>query len=232
MAFVQAVDRAIDANPEARFASAGEMLAALRIDQVSRQTDDDGWLKWLKTRVREMGALSVAAAATIALLAVVGTGILFTKWQARAIGPVSVRSVAVIVDGKSEGESNVLAAGFAEGLTSTLGKIEALKVTQQSTASRYSDTHAITSAADLGVDAIVRLHLRAGAPADPGHDRDVEVTAELFGRGIGAWASRVQRAPLPGYRSCRLQWPAPSRRGCACRFPRAMHNGWSTGGAV
>ena len=199
-AFVQVVERAIEANPAARFASVGEMLAALRLDQVSRQPVPIRLIDRLKSRIQAMGALAVVAAAAIALFTIVGAAILFAHWQARAVGPVIVRSIAVIVDGKSEGESNVLAAGFAEGLTSTLGKIEALKVTQQSTASRYSETRSTDAAAGLRVDAVVRLQLRAGAPGDAGQDREVEVTAELYGpgnRSLGVESATSSIARLP-----------------------------------
>jgi tetratricopeptide (TPR) repeat protein len=176
--FVETVERAIDPDPARRFASAGEMLAALRREQATRVAERRtfrGLLQWVGAHVFEVAA--VALVTTLVALAL---------WRTIAQVSVStaapIQSIAVVLGDTSNRDSRVLAAGFAEGLTAALSKIEALKVAQWSTTADFAGRSARDASASLRVDAIVQLDVDERASAGSG--RAIDVRARILRAGV------------------------------------------------
>ena len=196
--FVRTIERAIDPDPSRRFSSAGAMLSALRPDYRGRSagwTDRiQGWVRTLRTNRRAQ-----AIAASMLVVSILG-GVMLFRSLPRATAPIPVRSIAVLLDGAPARESAVVAAGFAEGLTAALAKIETLNVAQWSTTASFSGQGPEAASAALGVDAIVALQVIVKPP--PAGSQAIDVRARILRRNSRAAAvetisgSLSQVAPL------------------------------------
>jgi TolB-like protein/Tfp pilus assembly protein PilF len=162
-AFVQAVERALAANPRDRFASAGEMERALAEVAGARAA------RRPPRRGLALAAAALAAAAAIAA-AVRGLGL--------AAPPASrpIRSLAVLplVNLAGDPEQQYLVDGMTDALISRLAQLESVKVISRTSAMRYAGTRQPLPdvARELGVDAVLEGSvLRAGGR--------VRVTARL-----------------------------------------------------
>jgi len=145
--FVQVVERAVDAEPSARFASAGEMEAALRdaSDGFAR-TRTDAVPVAPPAKLRPFWIVASAAAVVVLALIV---------WSALSpfgapTAPLHRLAVLPMSDLSEPATPAYLAAGLTDQLTSTLGQIQALQVAPRSSV-------ADAKARGLGLPEIAKL---------------------------------------------------------------------------
>jgi eukaryotic-like serine/threonine-protein kinase len=182
--FVATVERALDPDPAKRFSSAGAMLAALRSEHVADLAPWPGVANTPHAALRWIRAHRLSTYVVVAILGAVLFAASYFRARPTAGLTPPVGSVAVLFERPASRESGVLAAGFAEGLTSALGKIEALRVAEWSTASRFLDRAPAEVAAALRVDAVVTLSVEPGAPSGNDGDRSMRIRAQVLRAGV------------------------------------------------
>lgn len=188
-AFVAVVERALDANPERRFRTAGEMDLALRSwpgEPAAAPPDAataGGSRRWP----------FVAAAAL--LLALTLSLIVWTRQVAAPPSSGEIKRIAVAP--MTPIDPSAAPPFFAEGLTdqliSTLGQIQALRVKVSVPAGGMSGSNPGQPAAD--VDAVLQTTL-LGAGGIDGSPPRVRVNARLIAAGTGTvmWSQTFERA--------------------------------------
>jgi TolB-like protein/tRNA A-37 threonylcarbamoyl transferase component Bud32 len=220
-AFERVVERALAADPAARYGSAAAMEADLRVvargdaSGTERRTGLWGWLS--------AGAM---AAAVVALLATLTP---FRNSNPRPAG--DARSIAVLPLTLAAGQSDTtLADGLTDELITTLGQVQALKVTAHTSVRRFRGTTEPVAdiARQLGVGSVlegsiavqasdsdprVRVNVRlitAGSDAQlwsESFDRPLGNLLELK-RDIALAVARSVRAVLTPQESARFAQPA------------------------
>ena len=183
--FARIVERALSPDPAARYASAAAMEADLRrvargdaatADQPSR------WRGWI--------AAGATAAAVLGLLATL------TPLRMLSSRPVAAAtSVAVLpltfVSGATD--APFLADALTEELITTLGQIQALRVTAHTSVRRFRGTTEPVSAiaAQLGVGSV----LEGSVAVQPGTDPRVRVNLRLIraGTDVQLWSDSFER---------------------------------------
>ena len=191
--FVRVIERALEADPAARFSSAGEMEAALR-DTPSAIQPSAPLVKPGVTR--RWTPLAVALASVLA----VAVGFMaWTRWNAPEPPPAgAVTRIAVLplVD-LSPVPSAYLADALTDQLIATLGQVRALRVTSRSSTLPFKGTAASVAdvARALKVDAVVEGTVAADAPPDKGGMVRVNVRLIQAGNGTETpvWSESFQR---------------------------------------
>jgi serine/threonine-protein kinase len=138
--------RCLARQPEDRFASAADVVTALRGGRV-----EPGAAAPPKPR-RWTGAVSLAAAVIIVTILVAGY---FAYGRYAASGPAGIRSIAVLPlrNGSSDPEQDYLSDGISETLINRLSQVPGLKVVANSSSSRFkgqdADPQAVARALDV-----------------------------------------------------------------------------------
>lgn len=197
-AFVAVVERALHAEPQHRYASAGEMEAALRGTIEGRAVEPRAPAAQ-PVRRWQFGWASAAAAAL--LVAVISSLIVWSRFLSGG-GGADVKSVAVLPLVAQAGfPSGDLSDAMTEQLIATIGQIDSLRTTSlTSTLPLKGDTRPPTEIARLlGVDAVLKGVLTAaGGAGDPSR---VRLDATLIAAGTGAtlWSGSFegQRGDMP-----------------------------------
>ncbi|HYT74681.1 MAG TPA: protein kinase [Vicinamibacterales bacterium] len=189
VAFARVVERALAAEPSARYATAAAMEHALR-ELVSRSEAAGGRRT---TRWRGWVAAMITAASVIALVAT-----LLRSRDIGEVGPHSLTSVAVLpLTAMSGGpETTALAEGLTDQIITTLGQVQALRVTAHTSVVRFKSTTQPVSAIaqQLGVQQILEgtVAVQPGAGGRPGR---VRVNARLIeaGTDVEIWSGSLER---------------------------------------
>lgn len=194
-AFVRTVERALNPDPAARFASAGEMATALAD---TRAAPRPAWF----VRYGLPLLLSAALAVTLA-------GTVYRSWNPPA---PAIRRIAVLPFDTTDDRLTPLAHGIAMELTTSLGQIGALQVVpwsfmRRQTASRSLQEVAQTTGADTIVEGTLQ---RASGDADA---LALEVRVYHAGSGSLVWAQKFT-SDVGGV----LQLQADIARQIAARF--------------
>ncbi len=189
---VHVIERALEADPARRFATAGEMeralAGALHLAPASRPEVVASRWSW------SMPAFALAA---LALVAVV-TGLIV--WSNRATSSVAaseVRSIAVlpIKDLSNSTPSPYLADGLHDQLVTTLGQIQSLRVLSRTSVIKFKDSTegAGEIAKDLGVDVALESTVSSTGGSDGARGR-VRVNASLMRAGANTplWAKTFE----------------------------------------
>jgi serine/threonine-protein kinase len=193
-ALVQSIERAIDADPARRFATAGEMERALATS-----------LHPFSQTVPDKVAPAVAfprtgfAIGAVALLCVV-VGLIVWSGRARSVAvPPGIGSIAVLPMKDLSGSAPLpyLADGLHDQLITTLGQIQALRVTSRTSVLQFKDSQASAGeiAEALGVDAALESTVSATAAGTDGSPGRVKVNASLMiaGRNSPLWSRTFER---------------------------------------
>ncbi|HXW03626.1 MAG TPA: tetratricopeptide repeat protein, partial [Vicinamibacterales bacterium] len=188
-AFVEAVERALERSPERRYASAGEMEAALRptLDLPPLVVREQP----ARSGIRNRAFAGLAAVLALAVLALIA-------WSLTRSAPVaSGASIAVLPfsDLSSNSPAPYLAAALTDELIATLGQIHTLRVSSMTSTSRYKDGRPDlqTIARELGVDTL--LEGTVLAERAPGPVPRVRVNVRLVSAAGGAtlWTDSFER---------------------------------------
>ena len=193
-ALVQSIERAIDADPARRFATAGEMERALATS-----------LHPFPQVVPNKVAAAVAfprtrfAIGAAALLCVV-VGLIVWSGRARDVAvPPGVSSIAVLPmkDLSGAGAPTYLADGLHDQLIMTLGQVQALRVTSRTSVLQFKDSQVSAGeiAEALGVDAALESTVSATSGGSNGSPARVKVNASLMlaGRNTPLWSRTFER---------------------------------------
>jgi serine/threonine-protein kinase len=192
-ALVQSIERAIDADPARRFATAGEMERALA-------TSLHPFTHPAPHRIAPAVGLSRTgfALGAVALLCVV-VGLIVWSGRARDVAvPPGVSSIAVLPmkDLSGAGAPTYLADGLHDQLITTLGQIQSLRVTSRTSVMKFRDSTDAAGeiARTLGVDAVLESTvLSTGASGGtPGRVR-VNASLMLAGSQTAVWTRTFER---------------------------------------
>ena len=183
-AFARVVERALSADPAARYPTAAAMEADLR--RVARgQAQEAGtsrWRGWLAT-----GATAAAA------LALIGTLSPNRPFASRAIGEPTSIAVLPLTFTSGGSDAPFLADALTEELITTLGQIQALRVTAHTSVRRFRGTTEPVSAiaSQLGVGSI----LEGSVAVQSGTDPRVRVNLRLIraGTDVHLWSDSFDR---------------------------------------
>jgi len=200
---VQSIERAIDADPARRFATAGAMEHAF-----PETLESPGLPAEIIPAPPAVVEKSFAAAtwsrpgfviATLVLLcAVVGLIVLSFRGDRAAITP-AVRSIAVLpmTDLSDPQQMPYLADGLHDQLITTLGQIQSLRVMSRTSVMHFKGSHASASeiAKQLGVDAVLESTMVSTGGGSVGGPGRVRVNASLMMAGAGTplWSTTYER---------------------------------------
>jgi serine/threonine-protein kinase len=197
--FVNAVDRALEHDPAARFQSAGEMEAALEGPAAFRAPVD------VVTPARQAAQWRPAFVAMAAATVLAVTGLIFwaTPWRAHVSVPDGATTVAVLPF-KDVSPTPVpdLADGFTEDLIGSLGKFTGLRVMSLPSAKAYAVNRAglgpgDVAGAPLGADVIVEGTIARPAEKAGQQTAPARITATLRRASDGAslWSGSFNWVP-------------------------------------
>jgi serine/threonine protein kinase/tetratricopeptide (TPR) repeat protein len=180
---VQSIERAIDADPARRFATAGAMERALREALEPPAVDARAPEVRRSRRWQFQPAFAAAAAVLVALT----LGLIVWSGRVPGAGGAAIKSLAVLpLVAQSGSSSSEFTDAMTEQLIATIGEIDSLRTTSlNSTLPFKGDTRTPTEIASLlGVDAVLKgvLYVADGG-AGPGH---VRLDASLIAAGTGA----------------------------------------------
>jgi tetratricopeptide (TPR) repeat protein len=195
--FVRAVERALDPTPANRFASAGDMGAAL------------AGVKAGASKPRALAAFGWPALVSAAL-AVMVAGTVYRSWTAAPT--TAVRRIAVLPFDTVDDRLTPLAQGIAMELTTSLGQIGALQVVPWSFMKRLTVPRSLREAGETtGADTLVEGTLQEA----PGQKDVIVLEVRVYHAGTGAmlWAQRFE-SRVGGV----LQLQADIARQIAARF--------------
>jgi TolB-like protein/Tfp pilus assembly protein PilF len=206
--FVRVVERALHTEPARRYASAGEMEAALReaLDVPGRA----GEAGPVPAAVVEKSFASAPwwnfglAIGAVALLCVAVGLIVWSRGNGgRApAAPLTsgIRSIAVLpmTDLSGSQQAPYLADGLHDQLITTLGQIQSLRVTSRTSVMQFKDSRASAAeiAKKLGVDAVLRSTVSWMSGASAGSPGRLRVNASLMTAGASTplWSHEFERA--------------------------------------
>jgi TolB-like protein/Flp pilus assembly protein TadD len=200
---VQAIERAIDADPARRFASAGSMERAFpeALESPGRPAETVP----VPPAVAEKGFASAPwprfgfAIGTLALLCVVVGLVVLSRGGGSAPVTPGVRSIAVLPMTDLSGSQQVpyLADGLHDQLITTLGQIQSLRVMSRTSVMQFKGSHASAGeiAKKLGVDAVLESTLLSTGGGSAGSPARVRVNASLMTAGASTplWSSTYER---------------------------------------
>ena len=193
--FVQVVERAVEAEPSARFSSAGEMEAALRdaADGFPRTRTEVERLRPRPSRLRPFWIVSAAAAVVVVSLIVWSAMSRF--WTAT---PALHRlAVLPMSDLSSPATPAYLAAGLTDQLTSTLGQIQALQIAPRSSVAELKARgfELPRLAKELNLDGFVESSVIVSNGREGSPER-VRVNVNVIAAGSGSviWSKSFERA--------------------------------------
>jgi serine/threonine-protein kinase len=186
VAFARIVDRAISADPSARYATVAAMEQALRefaagparaADRTSR------WRGWLAT--------AVTAAAVLGLLS---TLVSSRRPTPRPAEDPTLLAVLPLTFVSGQADAPYLAEGLTDELITTLGQVQALRVTAHTSVRRFrGTTESIAAiAGQLGVGSVLEGTI---AVEPSGSDPRVRVNVRLIraGSDLELWSDRFER---------------------------------------
>ena len=199
-AFVRAIDRALEPDPQARYRTAGEMEAALR-DSALRGDTAGTQPRPAGSILTRLGGSGVALAAGLVLL--VAGALAAIVWSrdgagATAAGVRPVASVAVLPleDVSGSRVSPYLADALTDQLIATLGQIGAVRVASRTSIMQFKGAKpSMQQVFDaLGVDAVVEGSV-AVAQAEGDLPARVRVNARLISAasGMQLWSRTLER---------------------------------------
>jgi eukaryotic-like serine/threonine-protein kinase len=200
---VQSIERALDADPARRFATAGEMERALReaLDAPGRAAEafsipaavvetSDAPASWSRFGFA-IGAL--------ALLCVVAGLIVASSGRGSAPATPGVKSIAVLpmTDLSGSQQAPYLADGLHDQLITTLGQIQSLRVMSRTSVMQFKGSHASAGeiAKKLGVDAVLESTMLSTGGGSAGSPGRVRVNASLVTAGARTplWSKTFER---------------------------------------
>jgi serine/threonine protein kinase/tetratricopeptide (TPR) repeat protein len=198
---VQSIERAIDADPARRFATAGAMERAFpeALESPGRATETVP-----VPAVVEKSVTSVQwsrfgfAIGALALLCVVVGLVILSRGAGAPVTP-GVRSIAVLpmTDLSGSQHAPFLADGLHDQLITTLGQIQSLRVMSRTSVMRFKGSHASAGeiAKQLGVDAVLESTMVSTEGASAGTPGRVRVNASLMTAGASTplWSSTYDR---------------------------------------
>jgi serine/threonine-protein kinase len=176
---LRTIERALDADPARRFATAGEMERALATAllppvaaaDVSRAAPARSW------------RLGFAVGALALLAVVVG----LIVWSNGAATAPAIKSIAVLPMKDLSGSTRMpyLADALHDQLVTTLGQVQALRVTSRTSVMQFKDsnTPAGEIAKKLGVDAVLESTVSSIDGGPDGGPARVKVNASLMAAG-------------------------------------------------
>jgi TolB-like protein len=189
---VQAIERALEADPARRFESAGEMeralAGALHLAPTSRPEIVAARWSW------SMPAFALAA---LALVSVVTGLIVWSNRATNSVAASELRSIAVlpIKDLSNSTPSPYFADGLHDQLVTTLGQIQSLRVLSRTSVIKFKDSNegAGEIAKDLGVDVALEstVSSTAGSGGAPGRVR-VNASLILAGANTPLWSKTFE----------------------------------------
>lgn len=184
--FAGIVDRALSADPAARFATAAAMEAELRRVASGGTVTDDRPARW-----RGWAVGAATAAAVIALLATIASVRPFSPRPNPEPTSIAVLPLAFAAD---QSDAALLADGLTDELITTLGQVQALRVTAHTSVRRFrGSTEPVSAiAAQLGVASVLEGSI---AVDRGGADPRVRVNLRLIKAGTDAqiWSDRFER---------------------------------------
>lgn len=200
---VQSIERAIDADPARRFATAGAMEHAfpegLESPGQPAETIPVSPAVVEKSFAPATWSRPGFVVGTLVLLcAVVGLIVLSFRGGRTAVTP-AVRSIAVLpmTDLSDPQQMPYLADGLHDQLIMTLGQIQSLRVMSRTSVMRFKGSHASAGeiAKQLGVDAVLEstmVSTESGSAGSPGR---VRVNASLMTAGTSTplWSETFER---------------------------------------
>ena len=193
-ALVQSIERAIDADPARRFATAGEMERALA-------TSLHPFVRTGPDKVAPPVASSRIgfAIGAVALLCVVIGLIVWSGRTRTGAVPPGISSIAVLPMKDLSGSAPLpyLADGLHDQLIMTLGQVQALRVTSRTSVLQFRDSQASAGeiAKALGVDAALESTVSATTAGADGSPARVKVNASLMiaGSQTPLWSRTFER---------------------------------------
>ena len=193
-ALVQSIERAIDPDPARRFATAGEMERALATSlHPFSETGSN------KVAAPVASSRMGFAFGAVALLCAV-VALIVWSGRARSVAvPTGITSIAVLPMKDLSGSTPLpyLADGLHDQLITTLGQVQALRVTSRTSVLQFKDSQASAGeiAQVLGVDAALESTVSATTAAPDGSPGRVRVNASLMlaGRNTPLWSRTFER---------------------------------------
>jgi len=222
-ALAATVERALDVDPRNRFASAGELEAALRacFNPPSGLRDAPSWRSW--------ASVAVTAAAVAALVSTVANRQPRASVQA---APLTAIAVLPLASASTTPEAPLVAEGLTDELTTRLGQLQSLRVTAHTSVRRFTSSRWPISeiASELHVGSVLEGSVGVDSSQGDPHvhvnmrliraGTDVELWSDSFDRPLGdlvAIEGEIARAVVRGVHaaltreeSARLQADRPT----------------------
>jgi serine/threonine-protein kinase len=198
---VPSIERAIDADPARRFATAGAMERAFpeALESPGRTAEIVPLPPALVGKSFTAAPWSRFAIGTLALLCVVIVLVVLSRGGGSAPVMPGFRSIAVlpIADLSGSTQAPYLADGLHDQLITTLGQIQSLRVMSRTSVMRFKGSHASAGeiAKQLGVDAVLESTMVSTDGASAGSPGRVRVNASLMTAGASTplWSSTYER---------------------------------------
>jgi TolB-like protein/tetratricopeptide (TPR) repeat protein len=188
---VRTIERAIDPDPARRFRTAGEMERALA-NALQHPLPPGVVVKGAAPVLLRRWGFALGA---LALLAVV-VGLIV--WSRAAATVPAIRSIAVLPMKDLSGSAQLpyLADGLHDQLITTLGQVQALRVTSRTSVLQFKDSQASAGeiAKVLGVEAVLEstVSSRRGSDDSPGLVK-VNASLMLAGASTPLWSKSFER---------------------------------------
>jgi len=195
-ALVQTIERAIDSDPARRFATAGAMERALHPDTVRVISDPPAELQPAPAPAQWVRAAFAVAA--LALFAVVVGMIVWSRSVGSPAGATAIKSIAVLpMADLSSSPQPSLVDGLHEELITTLGQIQALRVTSRTSVMQFKNAPVSAGevAKTLKVDAVLESTVSYIAGQSSGDPARVRVKASLVMAGATTpeWSKTIDK---------------------------------------
>jgi TolB-like protein/tRNA A-37 threonylcarbamoyl transferase component Bud32 len=206
--FAPIVERCLRKEPTQRYASAGELTAALEAIELTGAGTASGLNAPSVTEIRRVSEGPGSSfrnkapwiASFVAALALIAAGVWYfggdTTEPAEPTSEASVQRIVVLpFENLGAPEDAYFAAGLTEEITNRLGSIGRIRVISRRTASKYRDTDLSVAelGVELGVDFILDGSVRWQKTGDAG---EVRVTAQLIQveDDTHVWSDKFDRA--------------------------------------
>jgi serine/threonine protein kinase/Tfp pilus assembly protein PilF len=192
--FVRAVERALDPDPRQRYATAGEMEAALGEALKDPRAREAATVEQrVKPRRFAIPALTAALLGVVALV----VWSVMSPFGGAPPGPLRRIAVLPMSDLSASSSPPYLAAGLTDQLTSTLGQIQSLQVIPRSSVAdlKAGGLGLSDLAKVLGVDGFVESSVVV-AHGSQGTPERIRVNARVIAAGSGSviWSKSFERA--------------------------------------
>ena len=188
--FITVIDRALDPDPAARYASAGEMETALR-DQPAQFRPVPLVAAVTPARYSRRAVMAACIAATLVLVA----GLI--AWQRFSSAPAPAYTTIAVLPFKdlSLAPTRYLAPALTDQLVATLGQIQSLRVTAPGSSAGFKGLSGAGGeiAKQLGVDAVVEGSV-AAEPTAPNEPLRARVDTRVIRAGVSTplWTGSIQ----------------------------------------